>query len=225
MIQPVVVIPKGKRYSLIVGQRRFLAFKELKKKTIPALVINQLTHTRQMIVSFGENMLRRSLPYDDTIELCNTLFKEYKGREYVRIQKIADDLGIGTTTVSNYLAAKLVPSKVREMVDQGKLSRELAYSITSAHYPDIKKITTIVNHIIRLTKEEKTRAAEYGGKNPSASIDVILEYAKNPPPMVELTIHIERNLDKRLKNLSKNQNTSVADIVKRAIDHYLDERE
>lgn len=155
LIQPVVVIPKGKRYNLIVGQRRFLAFKELKKRTIPALVIDPLTHTRQMIVSFGENMLRRSLPYNDTIKLCNTLFEEYEGEKSARIRKIADDLGIGTTTVSNYLAAQLIPNKVKDLVDQGKLSRELAYRITSAHYPDIKKITVIVNHIIRLTSEEK----------------------------------------------------------------------
>lgn len=41
--------------------------------------------------------------------------------------------------------------------------------------------------------------------------------------MVELTIHIEYDLDKRLEKLSQNENTSVADIVKRAIDRYLDE--
>lgn len=225
LIQPVVVIPKGERYSLIVGQRRFLAFRGLKEKTIPALVIDPMTQTRQMIVSFGENMLRRSLPYDDTIELCNTLFNEYKGKKSAKIKKIADDLGISSTTVSSYLAAKLIPNKVRDLVTEGKLSRDLAYRITSAHYPNIKKIITIVDHVTKLTSEEKQRAAEYGGRHPNASVDSILDYAKNPPPMVELTVHIERDLDKRLNELSKRNNTDVVDIVRFAIDRYLEEEE
>ena len=225
LIQPVVVIPNGDRFNLIVGQRRFLAFKELKKKTIPALVVNQLTKRNRMIVSFGENILRKALPYADTIELCNTLFKEYRGEKSERIKKIADDLGISSATVSNYLAAQLVPTKVRDLVDKGKLSRELAYRITAAHFPNIEKITAIVNHVTKLTREEKQRAAEYGSKHPSAGVDSILDYAKNPPPMVELTIHIDRDLDKRLSELSKRNNTDVADILRLAIDRYLEEEE
>ena len=225
LIQPVVVIPNGDRYSLIVGQRRFLAFKELKKENIPALVINSMTQKSRMVVSFGENMLRRSLPYGDTIELCNTLFNEYRGSKSEKIKQIADDLGISLTTVSNYLAAQLIPNKVRDLVTEGRLSRDLAYRITSAHYPDIKKIIVIANHVTKLTREEKERAVEYGSKNRLASIDSILEYAKNPPPMVELTIHIERDLDERLNELSKRNNADIADIVRLAIDRYLEDEE
>lgn len=225
LIQPVIVLAKGSSYKLIVGQRRYLAYEGLKRKTIPALVIDPLNTTLQRIVSFGENILRRSLPYEDTIKVCDILFKEYKGKPSEKIKKIADDLSISTTTVKEYLAAKLIPSEVKKLVTSGKLSRELAYRITAAHYPNVQKIITIVNYLIRLTNEEKERAAEYGSKKPSASVSEIIEYAKNPPPLIELIIHVEYKTNDRLKKLSHKKHTNIVNIVKEAIDRYLEEEE
>ncbi len=226
LIQPIVVIEDGANYKLIVGQRRYLAFKNLQKTSIPALIIKPLNRKLQQIVSFGENIHRRSLPYTDTIELCKTLFKDYQGMTKTkRISAISDDLGISTSTVSKYLAADLIPDDIKKLVEERKLNRDLAYEITSAHYPNVKKITTIVGHVTRLTKEERNRVADYGSKNPSASTDQILDYARKPPRMIKLTIHIEHNLNSRLEKLSNKQNTTVSGIVKDAINKYLDEEE
>ena len=79
LIQPVVVIEKGGKYDLIVGQRRYLAFLELGKTTIPAFIIEPLDKTSRTIVSFGENIQRKKLPYQDTIEACDFLYDKFKG--------------------------------------------------------------------------------------------------------------------------------------------------
>ena len=226
IIQPVVVIKEGSKYKLIVGQRRLLAFQQLKKPSIPALVIEPLNHTLRQIVSFGENMHRKKLPYIDTIELCKTLYDSYKSMsKQKRINNIAKDLGLSPSTVSFYLASDLVPESVKKLVNEGMISQDIAYRITSSHYPNVSKIITIIDNITRLTKEEKERVVAYGNKKPTASVGDIIHYALNPPPVVKLTIHIDTDLNDRLKKLSNQQNESISQIVNMAISKYLSEEE
>lgn len=223
LIQPVVVIPNGGRYSLIVGQRRLLAFRRLGRKTIPALVADRMEPNLRMMVSFWENILRRRLPYEDTVELCNALFERHSGSKLDRIRKISDDLGVSQATAATYLAHRLVPDKVRKMVSDGSLPMDIAYRISSAHFPNTDKITAIAGHAAKLTREERRRAAEFGSENPDADVRSIISHAKNPPPTVKLIIHIEQGLSERLNKLSRKKNTDVAGIVKHAIGRYLEE--
>ena len=44
--QPVLVMPKGDRYSVVIGQRRFLAFRHLQRDTIPAFVLKDTLDAR-----------------------------------------------------------------------------------------------------------------------------------------------------------------------------------
>jgi len=225
LIQPVIVIRKGERFKLIVGQRRKLAFEELKRKTIPALIIKSLDSNVKTIVSYGENLLRKSLPYEDTIKVVNELFESYKGTKAKRIKQIHEDLGISANTVAEYLAHKLVPPEVRKLVSEGKLTMDLAYRITAANYPDIKTIIQIANETARLTKDEKERVKEYEAKNPNSTAEEVIEYAKNPPPQAELVIYIELELKQRLEKLSHRKKTDITTVVKDAITRYLVEEE
>jgi len=218
LIQPVVVIPKGENYELIVGQRRFLATKALGRKTIPALVIEPMDDTSQSIMSFGENIHRKPLPYEDTINICDELYNEdNKGTKSDRINKIVRTLGLSRSVITKYLAYKLVPPEVRKLVSEGKLSQDVAYRITSTYFPDNQKIISIAKSSARLTKSETRRAIDYGAKKPSASIEEIMKYAKNPPLTVEITIQVESHTEELLKELAKKRGSTVLDLVKDAI--------
>lgn len=180
LIQPVVVIEKNGKYDLIVGQRRYLAFLELGKTSIPAFIIEPLDKTSRKIVSFGENIQRRKLPYQDTIEACDFLYDKFTGSGSQKIKKIAEDMGISETTVKKYLARRIMPKKIQKYVDDEVISDDIAYRITSAHFPDTTKIISIIEKILKLTNSEKDRAADFGKRNPEASVKEILDYAKKP---------------------------------------------
>jgi len=94
LFQPVTVFFKDDRYKLLVGQRRYLACELLRWTTIPAFIIKPLNTKTQTIVSFGENVHRRELPYEDSIQACNKLYNQYTGTKKQRIEKITKDLGI-----------------------------------------------------------------------------------------------------------------------------------
>ncbi len=223
LIHPVIVIRKGDRYKLIVGQRRYIAFEELGRTTIPALIINPVDATAQRIASFGENIHRRKLPYDDTIRVCEQLYKEYTGPKFERIKKIAKDLGIHPNTVSKYLAYKLIPSEVQKLVSEKKLSAKVAYRITSAFWPNSQKIIKIARLATRMTKSEWERALDYGKRKPDARVEEIIEYAKKPPPIIEITIAMESETAKLLQNVAEQRHTDVRDLVKSVIEQWLEE--
>ena len=225
LIQPVVVIAKGDRYKLIVGQRRYLASKALGKNTLPALVIRPLDSTSETIVSFGENIHRRKLPYEDAIRVCDEMYNEYTSSKSKseRINKIVKALGLSPESVRKYLAYKLIPDEVRKLVSNGKLSREIAYRITSAYFPSTQRIIRLAKSSTRLTKSETRRAVEFGIKKPNAPFDEIMEHAKNPQPTVEIRIQVEPNTAKLLEDFAKRRNSTVSDIVLEAINKIIED--
>jgi ParB family chromosome partitioning protein len=222
LIHPVIVIPKDKRYKLLVGQRRFLAFQSLKKTTIPAIIIRPMSLKGERIVSFGENIQRRQLPYDDTIRVCEQLYNETSGPKSKRIEKIAKSLGIGLGTVSTYLAYKLVPPEVRKMVSGHELSADRAYRITSAFWPNTKKIIKIANYATSLSKPELLRALDIGKKNAELLPEDIIEEAKKPPPP-SIVISVDRDSYDLLTKIAAERKTGVSDLVKSVIDDFLKE--
>lgn len=223
LIQPVTVFSKGERYNLIVGQRRLLACKALGWEDIPAFIIRPINEKTQTIVSFGENIHRTRLPYEDSIQACDKLYNQYTGNKKQRIQKISKDLGISPYQVQKYLAHKLIPQDVRKLVNEGKLSEDVAYRITSVHYPNTEKVVEIANHAVRMTGAESQRVIEFSKRNPHASVKEIVEYAKNPPPIIELIIHIEPDTNERIKENAKRKRVSVETYVKDAIERQLEE--
>ncbi len=191
LIQPIVLIQEGNKYKLVVGQRRFLAFQELKKEKIPSIIIDSVGLTTEKVVSFGENIHRKSLPYDDTIQVCDELFESSTGEPLARIEEIAKTLGISPQTVTKYLSYRLIPEEVRKLVPE-KLSASVAYRVTTAFWPNTEKIIRVAQYMTKMTKSEWERALTIGRKRPETSAEEIVKEAKIPQLTIELVIPLDR---------------------------------
>ena len=225
LIQPVTVYKKGERYQLLVGQRRFLACKSLGKKTIRAFIINPMDEISRTIISFGENVHRKDLPYEDSIQVCTKLFKHHSGTKKSKVQRIAKELGISVGDVSKYLQHELVPKEVRKLVDEEKITETFAYNVTTAHFPDTEKIIEITKLALKMTSSESNRAVEYSKNNPKAKMSKVLDYARNPPPVVKLVLHIEYDTMAKIKSISKKRRLTIEKFAKNAISKSLKEEE
>jgi ParB family transcriptional regulator, chromosome partitioning protein len=223
LIQPVVVIPNGNRFSLIVGQRRWVAFQELGRKTIPAIVVNKVEADDARLISFGENIHRRKLPYNDTIKVCDILFSRHKGGPSQRIDQIALELNIHPNTVRKYLAYKLVPSPVQAMVSEGTLSPDIAYRITTAFWPNVKRIVEVAKLSSEMTSDEKRRLVELGRKNPEVSLNELLMRVKEPSGDVEIVLHVEPSTLGSLTEAARARKMDVDALLKSVIEEWLEE--
>ncbi|MFZ0892503.1 MAG: ParB/RepB/Spo0J family partition protein [Thermoplasmata archaeon] len=225
LIQPIVVIRKGDHYDLIAGQRRYLAFKEMNRPTIPALAIAPVTDLAEEMISFGENIHRRQLPYDDTIRVCDALYRNYTGTAVSRVKKIAQDLGVSMGTVSRYLSYRLVPDSVQRLVTGKKLSAQLAYRITSAFWPNVGMIEAIALEATRMTKPEQDRALEVGRKNPRATPKQVVEAARKVPVRFDVMVPIDAPTYSVLQREADKRKTDVAGLIRALIDRFVEEGE
>ena len=179
--------------------------------------------TTRTIISYGENVHRKNLPYEDSIQVCDKLFKQYHGTQNSKIRQISKDLGISVYEVSKFLQHRLVPKEVRKQVDAGKISESFAYNVTTAHFPDVKKINAITKMALKMTAAEAERAVEYSKNNPKVKMTDIQNHARRPPPLVKLVIHIELSTMNRLKTISKKRQLTIEKFVKNAIRKSLSE--
>ena len=92
--QPIVVMPQGDRYSVVIGQRRYLAFRHLRRESISAFVLRDpLDSTQVSLLSFSENIQRVDLSAGDKAATCSELLASLGS-----IQEVASALGISQQT-------------------------------------------------------------------------------------------------------------------------------
>lgn len=224
LIHPVIVIQEGpNNFKLIAGQRRFFAFEELGRQTIPALIIEPVDSATQRVISLGENLQRRELHFSEAVDACSALFDEYKGTKARRIRKIATELGVGDQTVRTYIAGRLVPPLVRTWIDQRLISRQRALRLTAAHWPDEKKIIELADRIRRMTKPEADRLIEAGERRPGAPINALVDEALTAPTTVELTIHLPVETRDSLQRLAEEEGLELEEFIQRRLNHIAEE--
>jgi ParB family chromosome partitioning protein len=222
LIHPIILVEKDGRYKLVVGQRRFLAFQDLVKEKIPSIIIDPVSSTTEKVISFGENIHRKALPYDDTIQVCNELFENSTGETMERIEKIAKTLGISTQTVSKYLSYRLIPFEVRQLVDNKKLSASVAYRITSAFWPNTEKIVRVSQYMTKMTNSEWERALTIGRKQPELTPEDIAREAKIPQLQFELVIPLDNQTNELLAGIAKKRHIDTVTLVRNLIDELLE---
>jgi ParB/RepB/Spo0J family partition protein len=224
VLQPVIVIREAEHdYTLISGQRRFFACEELGLKTIPALIITRKAAADvQRLVSFGENVHRKPLSYEDTLRVVSDLYDSQKGPARSRIKNVVADLGLDTKTVTRYLGHRLLPPAVTHLVGERKLSMDVAEKIAGAFFPDVKKIEAIAQEWPALTDPEKKRALALGVKKPKASSDEVIREAKNPPLQRSLVVPLDAATYDALETRAKSEKyDDVPALVVHLIEEYL----
>ncbi len=115
LLQPVVVRPKGKKYELIAGERRLHAFKFLKRKKVPARVID-VNDASSATLALIENLQRENLnPIEEALGYASLV------RDFDLTQEaVAERVGKGRASVANALRLLSLGSEI-----QGFLRRRL----------------------------------------------------------------------------------------------------
>lgn len=227
LIHPIVVTKKktDEKFQILVGQRRYYAFKELKYDTIPAILINDIDETTKLLISFSENINRRGLPYNDTIRVCDELYKAYSHYpKSIRLNKISEEVGLTLSTVVRYLSYRIIPDKVKDLVDNKKLDRSQAYRLTETFWPNSAKIVKIAEYMVGMTKPEWENILDVGTELPDTStIEDIIEESKKPTRKVTIRIRVERNDFDKIKGITSKSETriDVSDFISELIKDYL----
>lgn len=171
--QPIVVMRKGDRYSVVIGQRRFLAFRLLQRDTIPAFVLDgDLDSTQVSLLSFSENIQRMDLSPRDKAATCSELLDSLGS-----VREVASALGVSQQTVRKWVGYARVPESIKQHVKSGGLTVQQATRIWT-YIEDEETAQTVAGYIAsEPIKENRDRLINSAKQLPGGSANAILRRA------------------------------------------------
>ncbi|MFN8570419.1 MAG: ParB/RepB/Spo0J family partition protein [Gemmatimonadaceae bacterium] len=158
LLQPIAVRAVEGGYELIAGERRLRAATALGWITIPAIT-RQLENREMLTLALVENLQRTDLNPIEEADGYQRLIDEFSLTQ----QQVASAVGKDRSTVANLLRLRQLPTSVREMVRNGKLSVGHARALLSL--PSEFDITEVAAQVVAdgLTVRDVERLARPSG--------------------------------------------------------------
>jgi ParB family chromosome partitioning protein len=227
LLQPVVVYEGAPgTFDLVVGQRRFLAFKQLAKrydsyKQIPAMVIPKADKEKLRIMSLSENIHRVQLNRGDIVEVISFLYVKYSKSA----KKVARLLGVSVPTVYNYLKVKDAPDEIKRMYVDKQIGRDDVRRLMEMA-PDKTKMVQIAEEMIKekLTGPQKERLPEIHRRNPSISPRELIREAKTRTYKEKIIVPLSWELIQALDTAVKEVGLLREEIARKALEEWLSEK-
>jgi ParB family chromosome partitioning protein len=126
LLQPVIVRPRNGKYELIAGERRWRAVQRLGWAKIPA-VVRDVDDQTLLTLALIENLQR-----DDLSAIDEATGYQRLGEEFELAQaEIARLVGRDRSTIANILRLLKLPTEVKTLIQEGKLSEGHARALLS----------------------------------------------------------------------------------------------
>ncbi len=152
ILQPVIARRTQRGYELVAGERRWRAAKELKLRTIPA-VIKDVDDGKMLEIALIENIQRQDLNPIERARGYKTLIERFE----LTHDEAADRIGVERPTVTNMLRLLTLPEDVQAEVSRGTISMGHARALlTLQRAPEQRKVCLeITNRGLSVRDTEK----------------------------------------------------------------------
>ena len=124
MLQPIIVTAEEDGYSIVAGERRFMACKLLKWQEIPA-IIRDYRESSLAAVTLIENLQREDLNIIEEAEGYKRLIEEFNLTQEVLAQR----LGKNQSTIANKMRLLKLPPGIKSLVGEGQLTERHARTL------------------------------------------------------------------------------------------------
>ena len=131
ILQPIVVVPEGNHYKIIVGERRWRAAQKIGLTKVPAIV-RHLSEKEQIEASLVENLQRKDL---NPIEIAHAYQKLIQELQYTQ-EQVAEKVSKDRASVANTIRLLKLPPEIQKMVAEGKISMGHARALITLENPD-----------------------------------------------------------------------------------------
>jgi ParB family chromosome partitioning protein len=117
IIQPLLLMPKGDRFQLVAGERRWRAAQQAELRKVPAVVRN-LMPEQALEMALVENLQREDLNPIEQASAFDRLIREF----HLTQEQVAEKSGKDRTTVANALRLLKLEGAIQEMLAAGTIS-------------------------------------------------------------------------------------------------------
>ena len=127
VIQPIILAPNGKRYTIVAGERRWRAARMAELSEIPAIVRDD-EEIRRMEMSLIENIQRTDHNPMEEAQAIHALMQQCGLTQ----EQVAHRLGKSRSAVANLLRLLSLPQEVADLVASGDLTEGHARALLGA---------------------------------------------------------------------------------------------
>ncbi len=117
IMQPLLVVQNGSRYTIIAGERRYRAARLAGLSTLP-VIVKELSDKDILEISLIENIQREDLNAIEQAEALKTLMENYSLTQ----DEIAKRVGKSRSAIANLTRLISLPAEIKQLVQQGALS-------------------------------------------------------------------------------------------------------
>ena len=134
VVQPVLIRPKGDRFELIAGERRWRAAQKAGLNKIPAL-LRDVSDDKILELALIENIQREDLnPIEEALA-----YKKLIETLGLTQESVAERVGRDRSYVTNYLRLLRLPEDIQQLVQVGRLSTGHARTLIGLEEADVQR--------------------------------------------------------------------------------------
>lgn len=222
-LQPILVQQKSPTlFAIIVGQRRYIAARQLRWETIPALILrSDLDDDALMMLSFSENIQRHDLAREDKVRIYTELLQKLHN-----VRAVADTVGVTEKTVKKWIGYAMVPARIKALVRPGGLTVDQARRI----YENITDEDIAFEVARRLaerpsTKQERDRVLQAVMEMSDRSADRILSYADELQYQRDIHFVLTEASAQALEQAADEMDIETDDAARTATEEWLIEKQ
>lgn len=218
--QPIVVQKKGDKFEILIGQRRFLAARELGWATLEAKIVSGLDEVQATIISLSENVVRRDLAPRDKADACAFLRQQLGS-----VRAVAERLGVSEGTVRKWLGYAAVPDAIKDLVQAGKISVPTALNLTKS-VPDEGRAIAIAQRVAEMgpVKEDRDRILAAVEEAPNQPVDAIIRRAEQMRTEKAVVVVLPEKWGRALGRAATALSADESDIARDAVIEWLETR-
>ncbi len=152
ILEPILVRPKGERFEIIAGERRFVAAQNVGLTEVPCIEMDVPDH-EALELALIENLQRKDLDVFEEADGLKALVDIY-GYSH---QQLAERIGKARSTITEIINVARIPFKLKQLCrSYGILSRSTLIEI--AKQESVEDMEKLINQIKeRGLKREETR--------------------------------------------------------------------
>ena len=143
VVQPIVVVPRGDRFEIVAGERRWRAARKAGLERVPVVVREKATDRDLLEIALVENLQREDLNPLEAAAAYARLREEFQLTQ----EDVARRVGKDRATIANSLRLLKLPPAVREKVRDGSLSAGHARALLALASPDDQ--VSVAEEIVR----------------------------------------------------------------------------
>ena len=142
IIQPIIVRKKGKKYEIVVGERRTRAARLAGLTEIPA-ILKELDEQQMMEMAILENLQREDLTPIEEAEAYNSLITQLQFTQ----EDLAKRLGKSRPHIANHIRLLQLPEDIRQLLNEGTLT--MGHGRTLLGLKNKRRIAEVAKKVIK----------------------------------------------------------------------------